>query len=313
MQANAVLITGAFFENHPDAASLRMVVQWITLISGAKHLRLTAGANTAGAWAAGMVPHRDAGGVELEQPGYHADEALKKKLRGYFLLGVEPEFDFTNPHQAVQSMLAAEFVVVMSGFAQGGLLNYADVILPMGLGAETSGTFINVDQTWQTFTGAVAPPGEARPGWKILRVLGNQLKICGFDYQSSDEVRDELKTHLQPTDIMPKAEFFPPRLEQSTFMRVGEWPLYRSDALVRHAPALQNCAAADNACIRLHPSTADALALNTTATVSQGEIEITLPLKRDEGVAPSAVWVANAMAETMNLGYAFASIKIKSE
>ena len=107
--------------------------------------------------------------------------------------------------------------------------------------------------------------------------------------------------------------FYPESLPVSRhgLVRVGEWPLYRSDAIVRHATALQECAAAEPACIRIHPSTADQLKLEATATVSQGDIEITLPLKRDERVAPDVVWVANAMPETVDLGHAFAAITIK--
>ena len=95
--------------------------------------------------------------------------------------------------------------------------------------------------------------------------------------------------------------------------RVGEWPLYRCDAIVRHATALQDCAAAEVACIRMHPATASRFKLNETATVSQGDIEITLPLKIDERMAPDVVWVANALPETVDLGHSFAAITIKPE
>jgi NADH-quinone oxidoreductase subunit G len=100
-------------------------------------------------------------------------------------------------------------------------------------------------------------------------------------------------------------------LSNKHLVRVGEWPLYRSDMIVRHAQALQNCAAAESACIRVHPSTANRLNLDEVATVSQGDIEITLPLKRDERIATDVVWVANAMPETADLGYSFAAITIK--
>ena len=62
----------------------------------------------------------------------------------------------------------------------------AQVLLPMGSFAETSGTYVNVEGRWQEFQGCAQPVGEARPGWKILRVLGNLLGLDGFDYVSSD-------------------------------------------------------------------------------------------------------------------------------
>ena len=112
----------------------------------------------------------------------------------------------------------------------------------------------------------------------------------------------------------PKAECFYPEAwpeTQAGLVRLGEWPLYRTDAVVRHAQALQACAAADEVCVRLHPTTAKRLDLSEMATVSQGDIEITLPLECDERIAPGVVSVACALSETVDLGHAFSSITIK--
>jgi NADH-quinone oxidoreductase subunit G len=309
----SVIVTGAVFENHPNAAILRSVISWICTLSGARHLRLTAGANSAGAWVAGALPHRKAAGKLLDAPGLSTQEALEAKLKGYVLMGLEPTLDIANPIRARQAMLAAEFVVAISGYQSESIQECADVILPMALFAETSGTYINVDQTWQTVTGALAPYAEARPAWKILRVLANTLQCVDFEFTSTEDVLKALQAELTLGDA-PKAECFYPEAwpaVQTGLVRVGEWPLYRTDAIVRHAQALQACAAADDVCVRLHPTTAARLDLSETATVSQGDIEITLPLKCDARVAPDVVWVPNAMPETVDLGHAFAPITVK--
>jgi len=310
---HAAIVTGAIFENHPNAAILRSIITWVCTLSGARHLRLTAGANSAGAWLAGALPHRKAGGQELEEPGLSAQEALEAKLKGYLFMGLEPTFDIANPTRARQAMLAAEFVVAISGYRTTSIQECADVILPMALFAETSGTYINVDQTWQTVTGALAPYAEARPAWKILRVLANTLQCVDFEFGSTEEVLKALQDDMIGTNT-PKAGCFYPEawpVAQNGLVRVGEWPLYRSDVTVRHAEALQACAAADKVCVRLHPTTATRLALGETVTVSQGDIEITLPLKCDARVAPDVIWVPNAMPETVDLGHAFAPITVK--
>lgn len=188
-----------------------------------------------------------------------------------------------------------------------------NVILPIAPYAETSGTYINVDNTWQTVKGALAPFGEARPAWKVLRVLGNLLQIQGFDYSSTEDVLTELNTHIRMTSEQEYSPYYPeslPVLNQA-LVRVGEWPLYRVDAIVRNAKELQHCASSETACIRINPATADKYKLDEVATVSQGDIEITLPLKRDERIAADVVWVANAMPETADLGHSFAAITIK--
>ena len=312
-EPNATIITGAICENHPDAALIRTLVALIEDLSGAKVLRLTTGANSAGAWLAGMLPHRTAAGKPVEPIGLHVQAALDAKLKAYLLMNVEPGFDFANPYNARQSMLAAEFVVVLSAYQDDSIHDYADVILPMAPYAETSGTYINLDKTWQTVKGALAPQGEARPAWKILRVLANLLHAKGFEYTSTEEVLKEIRALVDIGFEHTYTPFYTDGLpaNHDTLVRVGEWPIYRTDAIVRHASALQECATADVACVHIHPETADRLKLNETATVSQGDIEITLPLRRDNRVALDVVWVANALPETVDLGHAFAAISVK--
>lgn len=312
-KSKACIVTGALIENHPEAALLRTLLDWISRLSGARYLHFTTGANSAGAWAAGVLPHRIAGGADVDEPGLDAARALEKKLKAYVLLNVDPASDFSNPHQARQAMLAAEFVVALTGFMHESIQEYADVILPIGLFAETSGTYVNVDLTWQTVQGVVPPVGEARPAWKVLRVLGNLFQLCGFDFDSTTAVLSALQSELALASPRVPEYFYPESLPKRTdgLDRIGVWPLYRVDAIVRHATALQVSAASDPVHIRIHPLTANALKLGDVATVSQGDIEITLPLKRDERIAEGAVWVANAWPETVDLGHAFATISIK--
>ena len=228
-------------------------------------------------------------------------------------MAVEPGFDFANPYGARQSMLAAEFVVMLSSFDHESMRDYADVILPIAAFAETSGTYINVDNTWQTVKGALSPFGEARPAWKVLRVLGNLLQLKEFEYSSTEDILSELNNAVAINVEQHSTPWYPESLPlvNQALTRVGEWPLYRIDATVRDATELQLCAASESACIRIHPSTADRLKLDDIATVSQGDIEITLPLKRDERIAADVVWVANALPETVDLGHSFAAITIK--
>ncbi|HAT9718101.1 TPA: NADH-quinone oxidoreductase subunit G [Legionella pneumophila subsp. pneumophila] len=312
-EEKACLITGAIVENHPEASLLRTLVTIVQKLSGAKLVRLTAGANSAGACIAGMLPHRTVAGKSIAEPGFNVQEALNSKLKGYLLMGVEPGYDFANPAGARQSMLAAEFVVLLSAYEHESMHDYADVILPIAPYAETSGTYINIDNTWQTVKGAMLPLGESRPAWKVLRVLGNLLHCKKFDYTSTEDILEEVKEAVSMTMEHEYEPYYPeslPVINQS-LVRVGEWPLYRIDAITRNAKELQLCAASESACIRIHPSTADRLKLEEIATVSQGDIEITLPLKRDERIAVDVVWVANAMPETVDLGHSFAAITIK--
>lgn len=310
----AVIVTGALVDNHPEAATLRSLLVWLHKVTGVHRVHLTTGANCAGAWLAGMVPHRTAAGKPIANSGLDIQTALEAKLKGYCLMAAEPGLDFAHPFQARQSMLAAEFVVVLTAFNHDAIHDYADVVLPMAPFAETSGTYVNVDGSWQSTKGALSPYGEARPAWKILRVLANLLHCDGFEYTASDEITNEIKTLCEVSAQETYLPFYSDFQPKSTagIERIGEWPLYRSDAIVRNAEALQKSQQADAACIRIHPKTAARLVLNEMATVSQGDIEITLPIQLDERIALNAIWVPNAMIETMDLGHSFAEITIRA-
>ncbi|MCA0404081.1 MAG: NADH-quinone oxidoreductase subunit NuoG [Proteobacteria bacterium] len=313
VNTKATIITGALCENHPDASLIRTLIAVIEQQAGLKVLRLTAGANSAGAAMAGFLPHRTVASKPVSAPGLDVQAAIDAKLKGYFLLNLEPGYDFANPLQARQSMLAAEFVIMVSAFQTESIYDYADVILPMAPYAETSGTYLNVNQEWQSVKGALKPKGEARPAWKILRVIANLLHCNGFEYISSEEVLAEIKMIVNMTSENKYETYYPEQMpvNKLKLVRVGEWPLYRTDSILREAEALQRSASADSVCVKMNPKTADSLKLGEVATISQGDIEITLPLKRDERMAPDIVWVPNAMSETVDLGHSFAEITIK--
>lgn len=309
----AVIVSGEICDNHPHASLLRSLIALLSECTGAKTVHFSTGSNSAGAVLAGMLPHRGSCGKKIDPRGLHVQDALNQKLKGYLLMGVEPGFDFANPSGARQALLSAEFVVALSAFGHDTVLDYSDVVLPIAPYAETSGTYLNIDGVWQQFKGAISPHGEARPAWKVLRVLANILHCDGFDYTSSEDVLNEVKTAYSMMNQTRSSLYFPEALPvpDATLTRIGEWPMYRGDALVRHADALQHCGAAEKACVRIHPQTAEKLNLGDVATVSQTEFEITLPLLRDARVALDTVWVPNAMPETADLGHAYATIKIK--
>ena len=312
-KGDSVLLTGAILDNHPNAALLRTFLFFISKYSGAKQLHFTSGANSAGMALAGMLPHRTVAGKSVSQPGKTVQESIASKMKGYLLHGVDASFDFNNPQAVRQSMLAAEFVVVVSAFADASTLEYADVVLPMAPYTETSGTYINVNGNWQSFKGAMTPLGEARPAWKIYRVLANLTQADGFEYMSSDDVLSEVKSLYSMAAGIEKTFISPTQMPDhaASFCRIGEWSMYRIDAITRHSEALQKSAAADKPCVRVHPKTANRLKLEEQATIAQGDIEITLPLKRDDTVALDCICVACGLPETADLGSAFAPITIK--
>jgi NADH-quinone oxidoreductase subunit G len=181
------------------------------------------------------------------------------------------------------------------------------VILPIAAFAETSGTYVNTEGRWQGMRGVARPQGEARPGWKVLRVLGNLANLEGFDYLSSEEVRDELRALCQdvaldqglaPVDVVPSAQ----AASEEGMQRIGGVALYASDALVRRSPALQATFEGGNVVVRLHPDEIARLGLTDTAVIAAGDAHITLAVQADEGIPAGCAWIPYGAAQTAALG-----------
>jgi len=229
---------GALAVRHPAYADLRALGAAIAEVTGASFGVLAEGGNAAGAFLGGAVPHREAGGKAAGNTGLNALEMVQKTLKAYVLFGgVEPWVDSVAA-DAARNIGKAEFVVAITPFANDQLREIAHVLLPMGTYVETSGTYVNLEGTWQSHSGAAQPFAESRPGWKILRVLGTLANISGFEYQSSEDVREELRKLC--TETGATAYKGAHRVTQGTAgADVLDLSMYHIDALVRRAPSLQ--------------------------------------------------------------------------
>jgi NADH-quinone oxidoreductase subunit G len=211
----------------------------------------------------------------------------------------------------------ARLVVACSAFRSPTLERVADVLLPIAAFAETSGTFVNADGTWQSFQGAVIPPGEARPGWKVLRVLGNLLDLEGFDYRDAAQVRAELAARCANAghDNRPRGEY-PSAIQGGTspLARIGSVPIYAVDPLVRRAPALQLApvqGAAFGVYLNPRQANADGLAADQAVRVIQDGREIETRLILDDRVPLGSARIPAGVPGSERLGAQIGPIEIR--
>jgi len=254
--ASRAVWLGALALRHPAAIDLRALAQEIARLAGATLGVLAEGGNAAGAWLAGALPHRAAGGVPVAEQarGLDALGMLESPQRAYLLVGaIEPSQDMAHPALAARALGGAACVVAITPFVTKELRELAHLLLPMATFAETSGTYVNLEGRWQSQGGVASPPGEARPGWKILRVLGTELNLEGFAYQSSDEVRREIAQTVEAAaeSAVPAAmstAHLPAfaAVSGAAALEPGslDVPMYSIDAVVRRSPALQQTAIA---------------------------------------------------------------------
>jgi len=185
------ILLGNLAQRHPAYSELKSLAGCLGRLLGASVGVLTEGPNSAGAYWAGAVPHREAGGIPSKSPGLDARAMLEQPRRAYFLFGgIDPTNDLAG---GTEALAAAEFVVSATTHLTPSLAQVAHVVLPIGSFAESSGTFVNGEGVWQTWAGVAKLLGDSRPGWKVLRVLANLLSIPGVEYVSSAEVRDAVR------------------------------------------------------------------------------------------------------------------------
>lgn len=299
-----VVLLGNAAVHHPQASKLHAAAQWIAEQTGAKFGYLTEAANTVGGYLVGATAK-------------NAAPAFATPKKAYVLLNAEPELDAANPQQARAALDGAEMVVVMSAFQHG--FDYADVLLPISPFSETSGTFVNCEGRAQSFNGTVKPLGDTRPAWKVLRVLGNLLGVSGFDYETSESIRDEL-FGKGVTDLSAKLNnVSKAAVSSATFgtsgalERVTDVPIYFADPIARRSEPLLRTADSNAPLVQLPKALAEKLGVKAgdKVKVSQGAGSAILAAGIDARLPANAVRVASSHPATATLGAMFGAINVE--
>lgn len=316
-----LVLMGAVGISHPHAALIHALFITLKQALHAKGGVLTHGANTSGAWLAGVLPHHGATRQAIANPGKNAKDMLDgaSSLKAYLLLNTEPQLDSLFGQIATTHLQAADLVIAMTPFAGYGIKDYANVILPIATFNETPGTYINVAGTWQSFTAASPAQNDTKPAWKILTVLGNFFNLPGFDYITSTAVLDALKSQTSqtalPTTHWPLPDSLPEKLP--LLRRVGLQAVYATDNITRRAKPLQDTALMQRQrCITISDklaSTLDVVAGDMLiATQEQGET-VKLPVYIDATVPENCVMIPTGLRETAHMGLAFGTVELEKD
>jgi NADH-quinone oxidoreductase subunit G len=278
---------------------------------------LTEAANSVGGYLACALP--SAGGLNVAAMLGAGDGMTPK---GFLLLHAEPELDTADPARARAALAAAEFVVALSPFKHGAV-DYADVLLPVAPFTETPGTFVNCEGRAQVFNAVVPTLADARPAWKVLRVLGSMLGFADFGYESIDAVRGELPSQDEIEARLSNATSAAidarvaidvgAGVTGSATERVADVPIYFTDPLVRRAPSLQKTRDAKPPLARVNAATLAALRLTDggAARVRQVGGEAMMKVAVDASVPDGCVRVAAGHATTSMLGPMFGPIGVE--
>jgi NADH-quinone oxidoreductase subunit G len=314
---NSTVLLGNQAAMHPAFAALRALAEAIAAQTDSVFGYLSDGANSAGAWLAGAVPHRGPCNDAEAVKGMGIAEWCNSSPASAILVNVEPEHDVAQSQQVTKALNSASSVIAVTAFKSPVIEDVASVMLPAAAFTETSGTYVNVEGMMQSFKGANSPVGEARPAWKILRVLGNLLQLDGFDYITSEQVRDELRSRCENIELnnaiadAPQVTLSAPG---TTLMRAADVPIYATDALVRRASSLQKTDDVVDLAVSINPADAQRLGLDdeiTSVSVKQGEGSAILKVVIDENVPAGSVWIPMAVKGSELLGDPFGEVVIE--
>jgi len=307
------LLLGQAAAQHPQAAQLLAVAHWIAAQTGATVGYLGDGGNAVGAQLVGAQPGPG---------GLNAAQMLTQPMKALLLLHTEPQLDGADAAATAAALAQSGLVVAMTAFFDGPdspLGQAADVLLPTAPFTETGGSFVNAEGRLQAFHGVVKPLAETRPGWKILRVLGNLLGLPGFEHDSVEAVRAEalgdVATLPARLDNGAAAELSPAALRAAVagLERIADVPIYATDMIVRRATSLQLTADAREPVAGIPPALWAQLDLadGDRVRVTQGQGSAVLAVRRDGTLAPSAVRVAAGHPATAALGAMFGSLSVE--
>ncbi|MDH1300930.1 NADH-quinone oxidoreductase subunit NuoG [Achromobacter sp. GD03932] len=302
--ANTAVLMGNLAVASAQASTLAANGRAVAELAGGKFGFLTSGGNTVGGYLAGAIPGKG---------GKNAAAMLAEPLKAYVVLHAEPLLDADNGQQAIAALRGAQFAVALTPY-RSAAAEWADVMLPVSPFTETSGTFVNAQGLAQSFKGTVTPFGQTRPGWKVLRVLGNVLHLAGFDDETSESVRDAVLAGGIEGRLSNEIKA-PLGLGQaaSGLERVADVPIYRTDAMVRRSEPLQAAPASKKPAAAMNGRTLTSLGLTAgvKVRVSNGQGAVELETVQDDAVADRAVRISAAFENTAALGGAFGQISVE--
>jgi len=295
---NTVIVLGESARQHPNASWLRALARHVASCSGARLNLLPEGANAVGLGRHGVLP-----------AGLDALQQLRQPRKAYLLYGIEPALDFVDAARGAQALASADAVIAFSAFAPESLKAVASVILPIGLLPEIDATLTNALGDDQTVAAAARLPGDARPGWRVLRALGERLGLTGFAFDDLAGLRGS----LAPRSAASGSGLAARALPAEGLQRVATTSIYRSDAVVRRSAPLQAHGLTLAPAVALHPEDALARGLGegAIARVEDGRGTAVLPVRVSRLVVRGTAWVERGHEASAPLAPAGSTLQIE--
>lgn len=226
---NGLILLGQLAQADENYALILRLANLLASVTACRFADLPLSANTAGAQLL----------LSNSKPTSLTDCLVSGK-KVFINLGVEPEHDCLMGQAALSAMQNAELVINLNGFDSDAQRGYADIVLPIALFAENAGTYINAQGDWQSFKSIANAAGDAKPMWKVLRVLGNLFEQPGFEFINQEQVLAAVKSLALATVSADYQALTLGLSDRNTCLADSKFiSPYAVDAMVRRSAALQ--------------------------------------------------------------------------
>jgi NADH-quinone oxidoreductase subunit G len=302
----------------PYLSLIQELCEAISVHSDSSLGNLSPSANTAGACLAGSLPHRLPGGVVVNGEWQHTRQIIDSKHRVLLSFGINPVLDINHGSLAPQLAANNDFVIAINSFNNQFINDQADLVLPLAVFGETSGTFVNVEGLWQSFKGSVKALGESRQGWKILTALGQVLLPGDFEYADSLAVKNEAKELCRDVSLnnlcgVQSTETRLP-VKSRSIQKISIAPIYASDELTRLSLPLQATPIMQQQCaISMNRAQAEKLELLDADQVhiKQGQGTAILPLIISDDIPTGCICMPTGIDAVKDLADAYGAIELE--
>ena len=121
------------------------------------------------------------------------------EIKACWIICTNPVATVANRKTVLAGLESAELVIGQDAFFETETNEYADVLLPAALWAESEGVMVNSERNLTLFQPAVKAPGQAMPDWQIIARIACEMGYSeAFSYDSAEDVFEEIKRFWNP-------------------------------------------------------------------------------------------------------------------
>jgi sulfite reductase (NADPH) flavoprotein alpha-component len=153
------------------------------------------------------------------------------QVKACWIICTNPVATVANRKTVIAGLAAAELVITQDAYRTTATNEYADIVLPATLWAESDAVMVNSERTLTLLQQSIPPAGQARPDWQLICQVAAHMGFGEhFSYESSEQIFDEIRRFANPKTGYDLRGASYARLRQTPL----QWPCPPDDDNDRH-------------------------------------------------------------------------------